>query len=619
MSWNLEGLRRNIYNLSHFVNIHKPDLVFLSEPQIHSCNLDLAARPLSGTYLYSLNSADKYDPELPLVRSKAYGGTMVLWKIQHDPFITVHPVSSTAFLPVLFHPPGSTMSIHIAVYLPTLGKEVEFVEELSKLSVTIDDLVTAHPTASVFIRGDFNVSRNNKHRSDLLDHFCAEHQFLQSDLPKPTYHHFLGDGKSDSYLDRLLFPACMTHHEVVKKIECKLSNPLVNSHHDVIISNWFIPTEVPPNQSEENIVAPTAANKRLQVICSDSGIQDYQDLVVPQLERIQNLWLASPSKSSVSLLLSSSNNILTSCAAMTNRTLPLNCPPAPASGSVPKAVRLSKNALLKQCKEVRKAESTWPAQSSKIKDQKAAYNKARIAHRKLERAHKANDSIKRDENLFSILSSNPSSIYKSVKRSKRSKAGKINKLQVGNKTYLGESAKDGFFDSISSQKTCDTDALNASEYFGEFSFSYLNILEVCRNGDPIPQISESDSFNLLQRLKPHVNDVFGVTANHYNYAGPAGWKHFHLLLSSLLIDVDNTSIEEVNIVYACVLFKGHGKEKTLDRSYRTISTCPIVAKALDLYIRDLNIINWNQVQAETQFQGEGSSHELAAVLLTESI
>ena len=139
MSWNLEGLRRNIYNLSHFVNIHKPDLVFLSEPQIHSCNLDLAARPLSGTYLYSLNSADKYDPELPLVRSKAYGGTMVLWKIQHDPFITVHPVSSTAFLPILFHPPGSTMSIHIAVYLPTLGKEIEFVEELSKLSVTIDE------------------------------------------------------------------------------------------------------------------------------------------------------------------------------------------------------------------------------------------------------------------------------------------------------------------------------------------------------------------------------------------------------------------------------------------------------------------------------------------------
>ena len=51
----------------------------------------------------------------------------------------------------------------------------------------------------------------------------------------------------------------------------------------------------------------------------------------------------------------------------------------------------------------------------------------------------------------------------------------------------------------------------------------------------------------------------------------------------------------------------------------THSTCPLVAKGLDLYVRDLNIDTWNSDQAETQFQGEGSSHELAAILLTESI
>jgi hypothetical protein len=64
---------------------------------------------------------------------------------------------------------------------------------------------------------------------------------------------------------------------------------------------------------------------------------------------------------------------------------------------------------------------------------------------------------------------------------------------------------------------------------------------------------------------------------------------------------------------------GHGKDKTSDRSYRTISTCPLVAKALDIYIRDLSLHEWNNMQAETQYQGEGSSHELAALLLTEVI
>ena len=52
-------------------------------------------------------------------------------------------------------------------------------------------------------------------------------------------------------------------------------------------------------------------------------------------------------------------------------------------------------------------------------------------------------------------------------------------------------------------------------------------------------------------------------------------------------------------------------------SYRTISACPLVAKGLDIYLRDLNIDLWNADQAPTQCLGEESSHELAALLLTE--
>ena len=120
-------------------------------------------------------------------------------------------------------------------------------------------------------------------------------------------------------------------------------------------------------------------------------------------------------------------------------------------------------------------------------------------------------------------------------------------------------------------------------------------------------------------MKPDVADYLSITPNHYNYAGPAGWKHFHFLLNTLINDVNNTDITEINIIYAIILFKGHNKNKQSDRSYRTISTCPVIAKALDLYIRDLHITHWNRNQAPCQFQGEGSSHELAAVLLTECI
>ena len=100
-------------------------------------------------------------------------------------------------------------------------------------------------------------------------------------------------------------------------------------------------------------------------------------------------------------------------------------------------------------------------------------------------------------------------------------------------------------------------------------------------------------------MKPNVIDFFSITPNHYLYAGPQGWKHFSLLLNGLLYDVRNVAIDEVNTAYACILFKGHNKDKTLSNSYRTISTCPVVAKALDLYIRDIHLTNWNLRQMST--------------------
>ena len=96
-------------------------------------------------------------------------------------------------------------------------------------------------------------------------------------------------------------------------------------------------------------------------------------------------------------------------------------------------------------------------------------------------------------------------------------------------------------------------------------------------------------------------------------------QHFHLLLSKLICDINGISLAEINTVYAIVLCKGHGKDKTSNRSYRAISTCPLLTKSLDLYVCELNLDVWNEDQSETQFQGEGSSHELASLLVTECI
>ena len=64
---------------------------------------------------------------------------------------------------------------------------------------------------------------------------------------------------------------------------------------------------------------------------------------------------------------------------------------------------------------------------------------------------------------------------------------------------------------------------------------------------------------------------------------------------------------------------GHSQEKNLSLSFHTISTCPFTSKALDKYVRELSQHDWNNAQAETQFLGPNISHDLASLLITETI
>ena len=196
---------------------------------------------------------------------------------------------------------------------------------------------------------------------------------------------------------------------------------------------------------------------------------------------------------------------------------------------------------------------------------------------------------------------------------------KIRELKFNGKTYVAQEVSNGFHDSIKSLKTKDQNNLDQSPSFQNCLSDYNNIIQICKNSLPICPITLSESTDILQRMKPSVVDIYSITSYHYLYAGPSGLKFFNVLLNHLLEDVSSVEIREVNLAYACLLFKGHGKDRTAAKSYRTISTCPVVAKALDIYIRDLYLKQWDADQSEVQFQGTGSSHELAGILLTECI
>ena len=228
-------------------------------------------------------------------------------------------------------------------------------------------------------------------------------------------------------------------------------------------------------------------------------------------------------------------------------------------------------------------------------------------------------SVKRDQMLDSILSDNPSQIYSYIRSCKQTKTSKIEKLAVGEKVYCGEQVGDGFYDSMSSLKSCDMERLSKDPFLSEHFSNYEHILKICQEKNNIPEISLETAASLLKRMKKNVTDIHGITALHYSNAGHEGLQHFACLLNCIVADVKNGTIDELNLVLGLILYKGHKKDKNSDRSYRTISTCPFIAKALDLYLRDLFQDSWNDCTAATQYQTSGSSHELASLLITELV
>ena len=70
---------------------------------------------------------------------------------------------------------------------------------------------------------------------------------------------------------------------------------------------------------------------------------------------------------------------------------------------------------------------------------------------------------------------------------------------------------------------------------------------------------------------------------HYLNGGPQAIEHFAFLLNCLIENIENAGITEVNTVYANILYKGHGKERTLDSSYSVVKTPLFLSTQYCLY------------------------------------
>ena len=591
--------------------------MFLSEPKVFAPDINNLMQIFNDKFCFTLNSEDNHDIDLAMSRSQAFGGTMVMWKKSLDSFITVHQVSSPSFLPIILRLPNSPDSIHICLYLPTSGQETEFADAITDLRVVIEDLKKKYPEAIIYLRGDSNVNKNNTGRLKMFNDFVSYFKFKNIQTNHKTYHHFIGDGLFDSDIDIIIHSDEAQFDEKIVEILCQNDFPEVDSHHDVIVSSLTLPLESQAQSLEFLITAPKVTNSLHNITWSDD-LSAYRAGVAPKLARLRQEWATPNSPVTVSVLLELTNQVLGNTALSTNKSTSSIVKHCPKTLKIPREIfsaRLHQRRAHRAFKNAKK----HVGDEDKINDARELFKSARRALRQATRSFTHIQNMKRDSKLYSILTTNPSALYRSIKAAKRPSSRSVPFISVADKKYVGERVCDGLYDSISSLKTMDLDSLSSSPKYETWSQDYEYILQICKDKGDIPPLSLTQSTDILKRMKPKVKDIWSVTPLHYYNAGEDGLVHFNFILNQIIRDINSSSTKQLNTVHAQLLHKGHGKSVTSDRSYRSISTCPVVSKALDIHIRDIFIENWNSVQAETQYQGEGRSHELASLLVTECI
>ena len=515
--------------------------------------------------------------------------------------------------------------MHITIYLSTSGREAEFMRDLALLQDTIDTASEKYPDSILFVRGDANAClkpRKGNKRDELFKYFSEENKFSTVDICHPTYHHFINNGLSDSNLDVLMFskvtgdglPSLVS--ETLTKVICGKVSPLVDSTHDIIVSTLLIPSHPNPSPATNNISAPRVQNAKHKVEWSEQGILDYQELLTHSLPSLQEEYFDLSDSESASVLLQITNHVLSSAAKATNKHVVLGIAPKQRKPSIPSEIKAAvKNKESKQnyMNQIDADPSFLQAEKDLAK---AEYKAAKALHQNLVRKHNTNKEIEQDDDFNEILSKKPKQIFKTIKNRRSSQTTKLKSLQVGDKIYTEEKVADGFYDNISQLKTLPDITATSFERFSE---DYHHIVEISKSASKVPKISVEKAEALLRKIRPSVSDFFSITAGHYLNGGSASIKHFQFLVNTILTCIEASSIQEMNKVHAVILHKGHRKDKNLASSYRTISSCPFIAKAVDIYLGELSREDWSSCQASTQFQGHGMSHELASLLLTIAI
>ena len=333
----------------------------------------------------------------------------------------------------------------------------------------------------------------------------------------------------------------------------------MQSHHDILISQCKIPEPITENPLDQPLpVAPKIENTRVKIKWTDDGISAYQEILGQNLDQLADRWLDNDSATSISVLFATANAILDLAARSSNKFIDLSKTFKPKSKPNHDLLNLRKN-VIDAHKAKKNLEHMQPCNEKNIEIATENLRQARSTYSRALRRVQHETETKLDLDLMNDLAQQPNVVYKSIKN-KHAARSSVSTLKVGDKVFSDKLVPDGFFMSLSDLKQPDMSAIYQSAEYCETLSDYRNIMELVKIGEAVPNIQPHESIEILYSLKSDVNDLFSITACHFINAGAAGLRHFHRLMTSVITNLRNANMEELNDIWAVILYIKKDKE-----------------------------------------------------------
>ena len=258
---------------------YSPLLIFLQEHWLPDHEATTKMKTDFPSYNFLTTSDDMFTPaeDLVLQPGPVWHGTAIGWLSSVDRYVSSLPIVNERFCGIQYKDSQHDITIlAYSVYLPTAGKDDEFLEVLSALSSDI--LLHSSAISTLIIGCDSNQSEKSTKRrisamTDMLEDFHLQ-PILSGD--EPTFHH--NNQTSESQIDNIYyyFPSSSskTSLELFEHL-CLKDNHENLSSHDVLVGKMILP-DVPKATIGQDFSSTYTDFLVKKPKWSESGLAGYQ-------------------------------------------------------------------------------------------------------------------------------------------------------------------------------------------------------------------------------------------------------------------------------------------------------------------------------------------------------